>query len=467
MTGTVAVAPAIELHAVAYSGLNKKEFQIIQEMVETACWEGIGLSVTCNSTDISPKLQQESPTKSARIIGALGRVLLLHTNLDGESIENIEYAIGEQMDSLLYSEPPLLTQPILVKLQNPTFPTYNNGLTSASTGEILKLLMEQELDMYEMNKPIVEENVESDRKSTKGACCPGIHVELDAAEVTDAHSSTTWWDTSTLLVFDDLVNDDLRKRLLQTTLGPNARHWNDIEKGPDPGRWVRGGLMDTAGGDDDEGESAEIDATTPMSCWGLKDEAVEDICFNQHDAIDEFERIISEEVFPQFVVSRLPEAVFGACVSPLTANAPTHDDHFDYHIDGDPNLTPPSPWTDIYGRYPNRLNGKPRFMSCLVYLNDEWDADEFGAPTRFLDLPTDEHYDVLPKPGRCIIMDQDMSHTVVAPKASAGKRPRYSIVWKLILHPKEDLQDMTDLAGDDREWPKPLLFGSAKSPASL
>jgi hypothetical protein len=98
-------------------------------------------------------------------------------------------------------------------------------------------------------------------------------------------------------------------------------------------------------------------------------------------------------------------------------------------------------------------------MSCLLYLND-WEPDEWGAPTRFLDVATDTHYNVQAVPGRCVLMDQDITHRVVAPLAAAGNRPRYSLVWKLILHPKEHGQDMTDLAGE-RQWPEPLLLGSA------
>ncbi len=101
-------------------------------------------------------------------------------------------------------------------------------------------------------------------------------------------------------------------------------------------------------------------------------------------------------------------------------------------------------------------------MSCLLYLNEEWEAD-WGAPTRFWDPPTEDYYEVFPRPGRCVLMDQDCSHTVVAPNGpSAGtKRPRYSLVWKLILHPKTVDQDMTDMA-IGRDWPEPILFGSAQ-----
>jgi hypothetical protein len=184
------------------------------------------------------------------------------------------------------------------------------------------------------------------------------------------------------------------------------------------------------------------------------------LCFNHHDAIQEMESIISE-LFSDFTVTRLPEAVFGESVSPLTANAPVSGDIFSYHIDADPNMAPPSLWTDVYGRYPNRSRGKPRYMSFLVYLNEEW-KEEWGAHTTFLDVPTQTQYKVKPQPGRCICMDQDVTHTVTAPTGEAGCRPRYSLVWKLILHPREELQDMRNLSGA-HIWPKPILVGSANN----
>ena len=100
-----------------------------------------------------------------------------------------------------------------------------------------------------------------------------------------------------------------------------------------------------------------------------------------------------------------------------------------------------APWTDIYGRYFNRWKGKPRFLSCLVYLNDEWNK-EFGAPTEFFDPPTNETYQVYPRPGRVVMMDQDITHKVVPPNERAGTIPRYSLVWKLIIHPKQPMQNM-------------------------
>lgn len=79
---------------------------------------------------------------------------------------------------------------------------------------------------------------------------------------------------------------------------------------------------------------------TQTHCWGLTDEAIEELCFEEHPAIIEAEQIISN-VFADFDVCRLPEAILGPCISPLTANAPTHGDSFSNHIDADPNQAPP------------------------------------------------------------------------------------------------------------------------------
>jgi probable phosphoglycerate mutase len=116
-----------------------------------------------------------------------------------------------------------------------------------------------------------------------------------------------------------------------------------------------------------------------------------------------------------------------------------------------------APWTDVFGRYFNRSRGKPLFVSCLIYLNDEWDGD-LGAPTQFYDPPSEEVYEVYPRPGRCVMMDQDITHSVVPPNKAAGKLPRYSLVWKLILHPRKDMQPMKSTSGCPT-----VCFGSANT----
>ena len=73
-------------------------------------------------------------------------------------------------------------------------------------------------------------------------------------------------------------------------------------------------------------------------------------------------------------------------------------------------------------------------MSALVYLNPAWEA-EWGAPTRFLDCGSGDVLEVPVAPGRVVLLDMDVSHSVTAPTAAAGERARYSLVCKLVLLP--------------------------------
>ena len=56
---------------------------------------------------------------------------------------------------------------------------------------------------------------------------------------------------------------------------------------------------------------------------------------------------------PLVIVSAMPPAVLGDSVTSVAANAPVAADGgeaYGWHIDADPALTPPSPWSDFYGR---------------------------------------------------------------------------------------------------------------------
>jgi len=454
----------------AHSGLSDEEFSVLVKAVEAAYSETVGLvGVSCDTAAVSSGSNSENNSRSDLLVGTLGRVLSVRTNLDEEIAECLRALIAEQMDHLIYGSGEL-RQPVLVSVR--TTNEEENGNKSTTGEDVVSSIIENEIDQYGLRIPVHcndDDGItkKNDSLVNEGTATeiytPTLRIAIDGAETQIDDSGETFWDTSSVLVFDELVNDDLRERLLEVVKGKTSVNsdWNDIENGPDPSRWVRGGLQDVPVVDSDE--SSEEEDT--KSCWGLPAEAIEDICFKENDAIQEFESILTD-LFPQFVVSRLPEAVYGECVSPLTANAPVagEDGLYDYHIDGDPLQTPPSPWTDVYGRYPNRSPGKPRFVSCLVYLNEEWDGSNWGAPTTFYDPPTGDSYEVTPSPGRCVFMDQDLGHTVVPPNDAAGKRPRYSLVWKLVLHPKTENQDMADLSPSSSsraQWPKPILFGSA------
>ena len=122
-------------------------------------------------------------------------------------------------------------------------------------------------------------------------------------------------------------------------------------------------------------------------------------------------------------------------------------------------MLPPSPWTDVYGRHPNRAPGSPRFITALVYLSAEWRWPDWGAPTKFLDPPSGEVLEVAPAPGRVVLMDQDISHAVSTPLEAAGSRPRYSLVLKIVLHPHSSDAPTPNIAL--AEWGAPRLVGSA------
>jgi hypothetical protein len=193
----------------------------------------------------------------------------------------------------------------------------------------MKEIVQNETMMYGLCAPMVSHSAVNGEDIS-----PAMHVEIDGAMVPDPYANEEVWDTSSVLVFDDFVDDSLRERLLDVV---NKREegysWNDKERGPDPRRWTRGGLMDIP----TENESDEMET----SCWGLTEEAINELCFEEHSAISEVEQKISDFFAAEFTVCRLPEAVLGPYVTPLTANAPTFGDSFTYHIDADPNQTPP------------------------------------------------------------------------------------------------------------------------------
>jgi hypothetical protein len=490
-----------EQRLVVSSVVSKKEVSTLLQLIDSS----IDLPVLKHQVVVVSLPMEQLPP------GATGRAAILQLFLQGGTVdqddarsssgaeddsmlqllEEWKASICQDMDEIAYQqykeeeELRQLSQPVLLSI--------------TATAAAQKL----DTDLHECQKQLISlidvqcqdyglvDSVESNHEHSKKAsgrddetCVtssvqPSLSYEVDGAWVSEedetesASSPTTKiWDTSSILVFDNLLPPKLRGRLLDVVLGRVGNFitpattvtWDDDTNGPDPARWQDGGLTDLPPdivmmGDDPNSDQANARSTTKSFSFGLTDVALMELCACAPPplAIQELERILVG-LFPDFVVSRLPEAVLGANVTPLTANAPCSGQSFNYHIDADPFSAPPSPWTDVFGRYANRARGKPRFMSCLLYLNEEWNVKDWGAPTRFLDVATETVVDVSPKPGRVVLLDQDITHTVVAPFEVAGKRPRYSLVWKLILHPKKHHQDMRQLRTD---WPKPILVGSA------
>lgn len=78
---------------------------------------------------------------------------------------------------------------------------------------------------------------------------------------------------------------------------------------------------------------------------------------------------------------------------------------------------------------------------------------------------------VRPKPYRAVLMDQDVAHRLSTPSAVAN-RPRYSLVWKLVMTPRPTPAQQQQEGRAPRlpgaaaciarkEWGQPTYFGSA------
>jgi hypothetical protein len=435
----------LALEAAVACGFHAAEIPFLKSLVREACQDVNLSSSPLFLSSSKENFQVQPPVDLSQVHGLTGRILVLHT--PGQSADEGDWqdllrdSIQARVDEDLYSKSPELANPFLLH--------FSNREHVFDEAKPLAVVIEKVVADSELVVPLPY----SGNRTWDGdvSFLPSEVVEVDGALVQEPKGEDPVWDTSGVYIFDGLVSEDLRRRLAQVVAGGKDL----VEgKGPDLERWDRGGLVD------------RFNDEPALPSYGLTPEAIQELCYEHHDALQDMECIISE-LFRDFIVARLPAAVFGESISPLTANAPVAGDVFDYHIDGDPHFTPPSPWTDVYGRYPNRSQGKPRFVSLLIYLNEEWRAEEWGAPTRFLDVATDTEHSIAPRPGRIVVMDQDITHSVTAPTKAAGKdRPRYSLVWKLFLHPRQDGQDMRDLSCG-RSWPSPLLLGSANRDLSV
>ena len=436
-----------------YSTDDSKESNI---SVKVHCVKEESLEEECDALGVHGVLGRVALLDISNLMSSVGisiddgSRLSLNTVMDG-----IKITISSYVDE--YVQEGLFNQPILLSLTSTRI-----SLEATNYSKLRNKLVDHICDEVKLHRlcfPIIGENEQESglpRTPRKAlGISPSFHAKLDGAWVDSE------WDTSDIYVFDYYLNDSLKRDLRQVLLNEcgstNNALWDDSQ-GPNPSRWERGGLDDTFfEGSVDKSEG---------SCWGLTADAVDDICFGNHNAIRKFEQQLCY-MFPGFKVCKLPESVFGQSISPMTGNAATSIDTFSWHIDADPALVPPSPWADIYGRYPNRKRGKPRFVSCLIYVNDDWSIQKYGAPTRFLDPPTGQELDIDPVPGRILIMDQDITHSVVAPKSAAGMKPRYSLVWKLILHPLCNNQDMTLFCMKDAGYPDVEYVGSAVTKSAL
>lgn len=148
-------------------------------------------------------------------------------------------------------------------------------------------------------------------------------------------------------------------------------------------------------------------------------------------------------------------------MAPVVGNAAVFGDAFSWHRDAQPHaLARDSPWAERFGTAPARCGGSasPLLVSLVVYLNDVWKRDWEGD-TLFIDTSLGAGVFVQPRPGRCLLMDQDLLHRLSAPAKKAA-RPRYSFVLKLALFEKHPQPGGAGPTLARSEWGGPgQLFG--------
>ena len=155
----------------------------------------------------------------------------------------------------------------------------------------------------------------------------------------------------------------------------------------------------------------------------------------------------------------------------FVANAAVFGDEYRWHVDADPSSFPDGcEWVKTYGDYVNGEPGKPLFVSAIIYPNETWQEGEWGAETHFTDKDSGVGAMVAPRPGRVVLMDQDVTHRVSPPSRAAGERARYSLVYKLVFFPRECGKANAALweRGIARpEWGVPSPIGSAAKLAAI
>lgn len=299
-----------------------------------------------------------------------------------------------------------------------------------------------------------------------------LQLEMDACIVPNTSDNTLRADTSNIIVIDGLIDDELRSQLL-------AHLTNDeFDETPPADTWVQGTVDD---------------AQQPIPSWGLTDDALASL--PESPAVQEVNSRLCK-LYPDLCFYHMPSSLIqhvrpgtgreavaqrnteeavtgepqggGRCTAAdcccFLANAAVVGGQYLWHVDADPSEFPRgSEWSEHYGCYPNRECGKPRFVSMMVYLNSKWDLD-CGGETLFLDSPTDTGVLVRPKAGRIVLMDQDVVHKINA-VSTAAKRPRYSLVWKMIVVNRNDSSQMPRLTRP--QWGRQAAFGSAHKMALI
>lgn len=249
-------------------------------------------------------------------------------------------------------------------------------------------------------------------------------------------------------VCDDLVDDLFRRVGARESDAsddvPSARLWND--------------------------DFADHDGLNVERTHGLRDFALVEFASEAREGVGAIGEVLRRvrATYPECVVDVTRTDMFrqvddertgGECdeatFAHVCANAARVGDRFSYHRDvdarGEEFL---GGALAEYGRFSsNRDRDKPRFVTIVVYVNPSWAIDDEGE-TVFVDEDTGVGVTVVPRPGRVVLMDADVFHSLKPPR----RRVRYSLVIHTLFTARER-GARVELARP--EWGAPAALGSA------
>lgn len=267
-----------------------------------------------------------------------------------------------------------------------------------------------------------------------------------------------------ILVLDDVVDDDLRARLLGLLHAPG----HDPASSPDPNFWF----------------------TESDGRFTLKPESLVTLCAQPPEGptpppIADLQRRIMALVAGANpsggILARVPYSASGNASRPIVpcgffvSTGTAADSRVAKDLD--PRTLKPSAWTDAFGNYANRSPGRPRFVTALVALDDSTDQAYAGMETAFRvawggrstkkKKRKPRIQDVPRSPGRLVLYDSDVARGVR--KTIRTVTPRYTLALNLVLHPFPDPDD--DAGGvdasrilaliDERRWGAPATLDGA------
>lgn len=277
---------------------------------------------------------------------------------------------------------------------------------------------------------------------------------------------------------DGLLPDGDRRELLRLLVGDaSARALEDDAREPRD-RPVEGPLDPVA---------APLDAPSPLlppelwsrrtadaaggpGTWGGRAALLDELLEGRRACLRTLGRRLAG-LFPDYLVAHLPTETLApatpaggggrSSLHPFVVNAAMAGDSYAWHVDADPtSFDRSSAWCRAFGDYVNGEPGLPLLASLVLYPNPRWEPG-WGGDTHLLDADAACGALVAPRPGRALLMDQDALHRVSAPLASAGGRPRLSVVWKLALVPREGRAARAPHDIFRPDWDPPALVGSA------